>query len=120
MKDFIVNNKLEVTCVLASSAIYQLITRLKKKEGSESEDEQIQDTLPRLHSLSIDFINTERIESSFRIPNSILKSDNSLIDEVQHLNNPACKIQKVPHLILELVPDFPFRVSRTFLRSNLR
>jgi hypothetical protein len=41
VKDFIANNKLEVTCVLASSAIYQLITLLNKKEGSESEDEQI-------------------------------------------------------------------------------
>ncbi len=37
------------------------------------------------------------------IPNSILNSKNSLIDEVKHLHSPTCKITKVPHLILELV-----------------
>jgi hypothetical protein len=43
-----------------------------------------------------------------------------LIDEVQHLYNPACKIQKVPHLILELVRILLFRGLETSLPLSLR
>lgn len=54
----------------------------------------------------------ERIESSAAIPSSILNSENSLLDEVQHLYSPTCSITKIPHLILDLVPVPQARTSK--------
>jgi hypothetical protein len=63
-------------------------------------------------SLQYFSIKAER-SASLLIPNAIIRSDQPLIEEIQHLYDPSCKITKVPHLILELVSLPPLRASRT-------
>lgn len=103
LSDFFSNNKLEITCVLAASAAYHVYQHSKTTKTTSHSEKTEKKNFGTASRMSTHIIKSERVESSVVIPKSILESENSLIDEVQHLYNPACRITKVPHLILELV-----------------
>jgi hypothetical protein len=117
LSDFFSSNKLELTCMLAASAAYHIYQHQKKGESNKT-NKPTNQPVPMVSRLSNKCIESERVDSTVAIPSSILNSENSLIDEVQHLYNPTCKITKVPHLILELVPIPPARALNRFPPSS--